>query len=431
MQYREALSWIHSIRRFGMNQGLQRIEALLGYLGDPHKKLPYLHIGGSNGKGSIAAFTSSVLECAGYKTGLYTSPYLEQFTDRMSVNGAEISGEHLAELASALKPLTERIAADPTLGQPTEFEVVTALALTFFAEMKPDIVVLEVGLGGRLDATNVVSPLVSVINTVSLEHTQILGDTITAITREKGGIIKNMTPLVTQATQEALPVLEDICRGKEAPLYRLGRDFHNEVVSSDLEGQVFHYYGLHRNFSALQIPLLGEYQINNASVALAALELLEEKGFPWDEESLRRGLKTTHWPGRLEILGDHPLLVIDGAHNAEAFRELRRVLLQLFSKRKLILVLGFLADKAAAELLPEIVPDAEAVILTKPLSPRAADPLDLEGIAREICQCSVFVEEEISAAIEKAFSLAAAEDMILISGSLYLIGEARRILKGN
>ena len=431
MQYQEALSWIHSIRRFGMNQGLQRIETLLGYLGDPHKKLQYLHIGGSNGKGSIAAFTASVLESAGYRAGLYTSPYLEQFTDRMSVNGEEISKEHLAELAAFIKPLTEKLAADPALGQPTEFEVVTALSLKYFAEVKPDIVVLEVGLGGRLDATNVVSPLVSVINTVSLEHTQVLGNTLASIAREKGGIIKRNTDLATQAAGEALPILEEICREKEAPLYRLGREFRIEIVSSDLEAQAFHYYGLRRNFSALRIPLLGEYQINNAAVALASLELLERKGFPWDEESMRRGLRATRWPGRLEILGRDPLVVIDGAHNSEAFRELRRAIQQLFPSRKLILILGVLADKAINDLLSEIIPAAETVILTKPVNPRAAHPLELEKIAREICRQPVFVEEEIAAAIEKAYSLAATEDVILISGSLYLISEARRILKSN
>ena len=450
MHYQEALSWIHSISRFGMNLGLQRIESLLGYLGDPHKKLQFLHIGGSNGKGSTAAFAASVLRAAGYRVGLYTSPYLEEFTDRMSVNGEEIPKERLAELVAAVKPLAERLAADPSLGQPTEFEVVTALALEYFAEQKPDIVVLEVGLGGRLDATNVVSPLVSAITTISLEHTQVLGDTVTAIAREKGGIIKKKTPLVTQTDGEALAVLEEICRDLDAPIYKLGREFCCEPVSCGLSGQSFHYYGLNRNFKDLQIPLLGEYQIKNAAVALAALELLAAGDFPsaLSEESLRSGLASTRWPGRLEIVREAPLVVIDGAHNIEAFQGLKSALQQLFSLednsledqslgdrslrgRKMILVLGILADKNPEELLPEILPLADVLIITKPASPRAADPYELEKLARTQYKRPIFIEEKIDSALDKAFASASPEDLILIAGSLYLISEARSILNSN
>jgi len=429
LQYREALSWIHSRERFGMNQGLQRIEALLGYLGDPHKKLNFLHIGGSNGKGSTAALAASVLQSAGYQVGLYTSPYLEQFTDRMSVNGKEIPREHLIELVSVVRPLTEKIGKDSSLGQPTEFEVVTAIAFAFFAEVKPDLVVLEVGLGGRLDATNVVSPLVSVITTVSLEHTQVLGNTVESIAFEKAGIIKNKTDVVTQVTGGALTVIKEICREKNAHLYSLGRDFRGEMVYGDLDGQIFHYHGMTREIASLKIPLLGEYQINNASVALAALELLDKKGFTLPEEAFRRGLQAVRWPGRLEILGRDPLVVIDGAHNLEAFQGLRQALTQVFSYRKLILVLGILADKAMEDILLEIVPPADKLVITRPNSPRAAEPADLGRIVRAVSKKPVFIEEKIASALERAFSLASPEDMVLIAGSLYLVSEARQILQ--
>ncbi len=429
MHYREALSWIHSIERFGMNLGLQRIKALLGYLGDPHKKLRYLHIGGSNGKGSTAAMAASVLQSAGYRVGLYTSPYLQHFTDRISVNGKEISEERLAELASAVRPPAEKIAKDSSLGQPTEFEVVTAIALAYFAEVNPDIVVLEVGLGGRLDATNVVLPLVSVITTVSLEHTRVLGNTVEAIALEKAGIIKEKTAVVTQVSGAALAVIEEICREKNAPLYRLGHDFNGEMVRGDLEGQVFHYYGIMKEYLDLKIPLLGEHQINNASVALAALELLDKKGFVMAKEALRRGLQTARWPGRLEILGREPLVVLDGAHNLEAFQGLRRALAQVFSYRRLILVLGILADKAVEDILMEIVPQADTLIVTRPNNPRAADPPELGRIIRAICNKPVFIEEEAASALECAFSLASPDDLILIAGSLYLISEVRHILR--
>lgn len=430
MPYREALAWIHSIGRFGMNQGLQRIEALLGYLGDPHKKIKFLHIGGTNGKGSTAALAASVLQAAGYRTGLYTSPYLEQFTDRMSVNGKEISKTDLTDLVCVVRPLVEKIAQDSALGQPTQFEVVTAIAFAYFAETKPDLVVLEVGLGGRLDATNVVSPLVSVITTVSLEHTHVLGDTVEAIALEKAGIIKEKTDVVTQAKGNALAVIEEICRQKSAPLYRLGEDFRHERLFGDLNGQVFNYYGLTKDFAGLRIPLLGEYQADNASVALAVLELLGNKGFTLTEEAFRRGLSEVRWPGRLEILGRDPLVVIDGAHNLEAFQGLKQALLQTFSYRRMILVLGILKDKALEEILAEIVPLADELIITRPNSPRAADPLHLERMSKAAFKKPVFVEEKLIQALKSAFSLASPDDLILIAGSLYLISEARHILLG-
>ncbi len=425
MSYREALAWIHSIERFGMNQGLQRIEALLGYLGDPHKKLKFLHIGGTNGKGSTAVLAASILQSAGYRTGLYTSPYLQDFTDRMSVDGAEIPRDDLAGLVSIVRPLAEKIAGDPRLGQPTQFEVVTAIAFAYFARVKPDIVVLEVGLGGRLDATNVVLPLVTIITTVSLEHTRVLGKTVEAIAAEKAGIVKEKTEVVTQAQGAALGVIEGICRRRGAPLYRLGKEFRAEFLSGDLHRQTFDYQGLAQNLKGLGIPLLGEHQIANASVALAALELLGKRGFVLTEEALRSGLSQTRWPGRLEILRRDPLVVIDGAHNLEAFQGLRRALPKIFSYRKMILVLGILQDKAVEGILAEIVPLAYKLILTRPNSPRAADPRRVERIAAKLFQGQILVEEEIVSALQRAFALASPEDLILIAGSLYLISEIR------
>lgn len=431
MNYEEALSWIHGIGRFGMNQGLKRIEKLLHYLGDPHKELKFLHIGGTNGKGSVAAFAASVLEVAGYRVGLYTSPYLEQFTNRMSINGADIPEEKLVELVSRVRPLVEKIAADPSYGQPTEFEVVTALAMAYFAAESPDIVILEVGLGGRLDATNVVWPLVTAISTISLEHTQVLGDTVEDIAREKAGIIKEGSAVVTQAKGNALCVLEDTCREKNALLFRLGHEFSAEKVSGNLIGQVFHYRGFGHDLRNLKISLLGDYQVNNAALALASLEILVKKGFYISEEAIRKGLANTKWPGRLEVLRRSPLLVIDGAHNEEAFQSLRRALKNTFFYRRLILVLGILIDKALENILEIIVPLADVLIITKPNSPRAADPNDLKKIADKLATGAVFVEDNISDAVDLALSMARSPDLVLVAGSLYVIGDARLYLKGN
>ena len=376
MDYGEALSWIHSIGRFGMNQGLQRIELLLHYLGDPHKKLKFLHIGGTNGKGSTAAFAASVLEAAGYRVGLYTSPYLEQFTNRMSINGNDIPRERLVELVQRVKPLVEKIATESSYGHPTEFEVVTALAFCYFAAEAPDIVVLEVGLGGRLDATNTVQPLVTVITTISLEHTQVLGDTVETIAREKAGIIKAGSPVATQAGGSALEVLQNVCREKNVPLFSLGKDFSGEKIAGDLNGQSFNYRGLRHVFSNLHIGLLGDYQIDNAALALAALELLEEKGFAVPERR-SGGLHNTRWPGRLKLCAAPRWSL-----------SMERTTWKLFEPAAGAEALCLPAShtgprdtgrQGCGEILQEILPVADVLIITTPNSPRAAEPRDLEN----------------------------------------------------
>ncbi len=429
MHYEEALAWIHGIARFGMNQGLERIEALLDLLGNPHRACKYLHIGGTNGKGSTAAFAAAMLEAAGYRVGLYTSPYLVQFTNRMSVNGQDIPRDFLVELVQKIKPLVEEIAADPLLGQPTEFEVVTALAFCYFAREAPDIVVLEVGLGGRLDATNVVQPLVSAITTISLEHTQVLGNTVEAIAREKAGIIKEGAPVVTQATGEAIPVFEAVCREKGVPLYQLGKDFDAVSESESEHGHIFHYRGLYQNYRDLHISLLGQYQVKNAALALAALELLGQRGFSLPEAAVRAGLSKASWPGRLEVLRRSPYVVIDGAHNLEAFQQLRVAVRRLFAYRRLIMVLGILSDKAVGHILAEILPLADEIILTAPNSPRAADPRALQELVAELAPAlPCMISREIPAAVDLALSRAGAEDLVLIAGSLYLVSDARHYL---
>ena len=429
LNYEEALAWIHGIARFGMNQGLERIEKLLGFLGNPHKKVKFLHIGGTNGKGSTAAFAASVLEAAGYKVGLYTSPYLEQFTNRMAINGQDIAPGRLVELVKEIKPYVAEVAADPLCGHSTEFEVVTALALTYFAQEAPDIVVLEVGLGGRLDATNVVDPLVTAISTISLEHTQVLGDTIEEVAREKAGIIKEGGVVVTQAQGAALEVIGAACRQKNVPLFRLGTDFRAEKISSDLKGQTFDYLGLQHRYPHLQIGLLGSYQIKNAALALAALELLAKKGFPCPEEAIYQGLQRTYWPGRLEIMQREPMVVVDGAHNMEAFQSLKAALQDDFSYRRLILVLGLLDDKAREDILGEILPLANVLVLTEPGSPRAAKVDVLEKSARKMVNGPIYARADIPEAVQLALSCAGPEDLVLIAGSLYLISDARQIFK--
>ncbi len=428
MNYQEALNWIHGIQRFGMNPGLQRIEALLEALENPHKELQILHIGGSNGKGSVAAFAARIMEAAGYRVGLYTSPYLVQFTNRMAINGVDISRERLVELVQRIKPEVENIAENTKLGHPTEFEVVTAMAFSHFAAEGLDLLVLEVGLGGRLDATNVCTPLVTVLTTVSLEHTAVLGDTLAEVAREKAGIIKESAAVVTGAGGEALEVIRQKCGEKSAALYCLGQDFEAHGLSSNLDGQVFNYRGLRRSMQGLRLAMLGDYQPGNAALALAALELLEEKGYMLTEEAVRSGLQGTRWPGRLEIMRRAPLVVLDGAHNLEAFKGLRRSLEASFFYRHLVLVLGLLDDKPLEEILQEILPPVDVLILTTPNSPRACAPWLLRDKAAALFRGPVHVVEDIPAALQLALSMVRAPDLLLVAGSLYLVSEARHLL---
>ncbi len=443
--YRQALDWIHSIRRFGMNQGLERINVLLGRLGNPHQNLRYIHIGGTNGKGSIAAMVASVLGACGYRAGLYTSPYLVSFTDRFSVDGEDISPRELVDLVNRVRPVAEEVARDPALGQPTEFEVVTVLAFLYFARRRPDLVVLEVGLGGRLDATNVVAPLVSIITNISLEHTAILGNSIESIAREKAGIIKSGVPLITASDDPAaLKVIGETCREREAPIYRVIPEGENSAETGSFVstgicryrerkiipvGQQFSYRGLDLELKGLSIPLRGGHQVINAATALACLELLSRHGFVFPEEKLRKGLRDTRWPGRLEIVGKSPLVVLDGAHNPAAMEQLARAVGEHFRYRRLVLVLGVLKDKDSEAMFRHILPLAHRVVLTRPAHDRAASPEALAGSGALAGYCGpVQIENTVGGAVGTALELAGEMDLVLIAGSLYTISEAREHL---
>lgn len=433
--YRRALDWIHSIGRFGIKPGLQRIEALLSLLGNPHRQLQYVHIGGTNGKGSVAAMIASVLQASGYRAALFTSPYILSFTNRMSINGRDIDSSELVRLVEQLRPLVEKIGEDEQLGPMTEFEVVTALAFVYFARKRPDAVVLEVGLGGRLDATNVVTPLVSIITNVSLDHTQILGETVQAVAREKAGIIKPGIPVVTGASDpEARQVIAETCRDRRAPLFyalpsgesappgmKSAFAARREIIP---EGQLLDYDGFAWSYCDLHIPLRGRYQAANTAVALAALEQLAASGFSFSEEDLRRGLAETIWPARLELLGRKPLLIMDGAHNPAAMRELALSLPEYFHYRRLILVLGVMADKDIS-MVDYILPLAEAVILTRPDLPRAAEPETLAAFLKNRFPRKVMVEPKVDQALDAALALAGADDAVLVTGSFYTVSEAR------
>ena len=439
LRYRETIEWIHGLGRFGIKPGLERITTLLEMLGNPHHRVQFVHIGGTNGKGSTAVMLASIMRSAGYSIGLYTSPYLLSFTNRMSVNGSDIDHSELVGLVDRVRPLVEKISSEQNLGDMTEFEVVTALALEYFSSKKVDLVVLEVGLGGRLDATNVVNPLLSVITNISLEHTAVLGNTIEAIAAEKAGIIKMKKPVLTAAENKiALKVFKARCRELQAPFYRVyplqekpgERQNHkpfamlNEITE---EGQIFTYYGFSLHLENLFIHLRGRYQLNNAATALAALEILAEEGFPVDESAIHRGLSETSWPGRLELLQKKPLVIMDGAHNPAAIEKLAEAMPQYFQYRRLILVIGILADKDIAAMLRHILPLADKIIFTRPVLSRAADPQDVANFAigHFEMQIESLVIQDYSEALDRALELAGPEDAVLVTGSLYTVSDIR------
>lgn len=437
--YQEALEWIHGLGRFGMKPGLERITALLEMLDNPHHKVRFIHIGGTNGKGSTAVMIASVLHAAGYNIGLYTSPYLLSFTNRMAVNGIDIDQQNLVELVDRVRPLIEQINRDQKLGEMTEFEVVTALAFTYFAEQKVDLVVLEVGLGGRLDATNVVVPLLSIITNISLEHTAVLGDTVEAIAAEKAGIIKPGKPLITAAEdQRALTVFQARCRELGAPLYRVFPPQKStdqqptEKPATVLEkiteeGQFFSYRGYSQDYKNLFMPLRGLYQLNNAAAALAALEILTEEGFPVAEKKLRSGLAELNWPGRMELLNKQPLLIMDGAHNPAAIEKLAEAIPLYFRYKRLILVIGMLDDKDIAAILEHILALADIIIFTRPVISRAADPREIAdfAVSHYNFRKEHLVIQEYGEALDQALAMANPDDAVLVTGSLYTVSDIR------
>ncbi len=427
MIYQEALQWIHARERFGIKPGLERMEYLLDGLGNPHRRLKVIHIGGSNGKGSTAAFTASLLKTAGFKVGLYTSPYLKAFTNRMAVDGVEVGEETLVSLVERIKPVVEAAAAAEP-GPPTEFEIVTAMAFLYFAEAGVDYLVLEVGLGGRLDATNVVvSPLAVVITNISLEHTAVLGNTIKEIAWEKAGIIKEGVPVVTSVqNSDALDVIEEKARERKAPLFIAGRDYFVKAGDAGLWGQYFSYQSRENGYQDLFIPLLGRHQLENAAVALACLSAA---GLKIREKDIRQGFRDISWPGRFEILKHNPLVVIDAAHNPAAAGRLKQALADYFPGKGIVLVLGILGDKAIKEILTKLIPEARLVVLTRAIHPtRAQDPEETAVLARGLTSNPVIVVDSLKEALITARSRTLPGEVVCITGSFYTISEARRLI---
>jgi len=428
MEYQAALDYLHSLYRFGSRLGLERVKYLLQLAGNPQHRVRAVHVAGTNGKGSVTTMVASMLMAAGYRTGMYISPHLERFTERTRVDGREIPGPEVAGLVSRLVPLIERMVAEG-YEHPTEFEVVTAMAFLYFAEQETDLVALEVGLGGRYDATNVVDPLVSVITNISFDHMDRLGNTLPEIAYQKAGIIKRLGTVVTGARGDALEVIAGVAREESARLIVVGKDVTWEEISSSMAGQVMNLHTPTRAYRGLELSLLGRHQQGNAATAVAAVECLAAAGYPVPVEAIFAGVKAAAWPGRLEIMDHDPLVILDGAHNEDGARQLARALQDIVPHRRLYLVLGLLGDKSARDVLAHLVPLAAGVVVTRPPSPRALPPAQL---AQEVAALGglAVVEEDIGRAIALARAKAGREDVVCVTGSLYLVGWARSVLEG-
>ncbi len=399
------------------------MDELLGRLGNPHLKARTAHIAGSKGKGSVAAMMASVLTASGYTTGLFISPHLHDLNERMQVDREMISNEELVALVDRLRPEIEAVNKAATYGKLTTFEILTALGFTHFAQKGVDYQVIEVGLGGRLDATNVVRPDVCVITSISLEHTEVLGNTLAEIAKEKAGIIKDGSRVViSPQTEEVDMVIEEECRAHGAELLRVGRDITWHNPRYEQERQLFQVDGRLDSYE-LSIPLLGQYQLDNATAAVAALEVLAEDSSGITAETIRSGLEKVQWEGRLQILSRHPILVVDGAHNVDSVRRLKQSLRQFFSYERAILIIGLSADKDLGGVVSELVPFFDQVIVTRSIHPRA---MATAPIAAEFTRRGVKAEEtdDISIALPRAFDLAGERDLICVTGSLFVVAGA-------
>lgn len=423
MTYEQALMYLASLGKFGINLGLARIEKLLDLMGHPERQYKTIHVTGTNGKGSTSAMLAAVLKAAGIRTGLYTSPHLEDYTERFVVDGGPISRAALAEALGHVRGCVDAMVAEG-MEHPTEFEVLTAAAFHHFAAAGVEYAVIEVGLGGLLDSTNVILPEVAVITNVTLEHTDRCGGTVAEIAAHKAGIIKQGVPVVTAARGEALDVIRRTAEAKEAPLATLGRDFYAEAAGLDgWRQQVAFVSRRHGDLGRFSLALLGRHQAENAAVAImAAMTLAGEEGRV-NVDAIRAGLAAAAWPGRFEVAPGRPTLVIDGAHNPAGAAVLRATLDEVFPGRPVAFVLGILGDKDVAGITGALVRAVDTVVAVKPESERAAEPSRvLAGLAAQRTEAAATV----AAGIDRARELAGPPGLVCVAGSLYLVGAARR-----
>ena len=420
MNAQEAINYIHSFFWKGSIPGLERTQELLRRMGNPEKQLKFVHIAGTNGKGSTAAMTASILEKAGYKVGLYTSPYIYRFNERIQVNGEQIADEDVAAVTEYVKQFAEAMEE-----KPTEFELVTAIGFEYFARQNCDIVVLEVGMGGALDSTNVIdTPEVAVITNIGLDHTDYLGDTVEKIAETKAGIFKkNGHAVVYRGTPGVEEVFERVCAQRNVKLKKA--DFDSLVLRShSLEGQVFDCGSRKELF----LPLLGDHQLHNASVVLSIADTLIEKGWNISEDHIRDGIRDVSWPGRFDIVGRDPLFIIDGGHNPQCIDALVKNIRDYLENRKIIALTGVLADKDYGEMYRPMMPYIREFVCITPPNPRKLEAKELAQHLRRVGATATPCDT-IAAGVKLAIQKAGTDGVVLCFGSLYTIGDIRNALR--
>lgn len=428
MNYQESLSYIEETHKFGVRLGLDNITKLLELLGNPQENLNIIHVAGTNGKGSTCSFITSILKESGYKVGLYTSPFLETFTERIRVNGINIPEEDVARIVTIIKEKIEQMVSEG-YSYPTEFEIVTAMAFYYYCEQKVDFVALEVGMGGRYDATNVIKQSeVSVITSISLDHIGILGDTVEKIAYEKGGIIKeNGIAIVYDQSDAVKNVIKEICKEKNAKYIEAKFD-DIEVKKSDIYSQTYDCSVIGQKFENLEIKLIGDHQVNNSILALNVIKFLEEKkNLNITEETIRKGLINTKWPGRIEKIKEEPIFIIDGAHNEDGAKSLAKAIERNFKGKKLTLLIGMLEDKDVDGVIEILIPNFDKVITTTPDNPRA---ISCDVLKNKISKYvdDVVAKPGIEEAVEYTLNNSTKEDTIISAGSLYMIGTVRTLV---
>ena len=448
MNYKAALAYIDTFinsekspdfSRQARFYNLERISRLLAHLGNPHRQLKVVHVAGSKGKGSTAALIASILIHAGYKTGLFTQPHLITPRERCRINSRLISEEEFAGYVDRLKPSIEAMAIPPFppasggeggVGRVSFFEIYTALAFTYFADNAVDFAVIEVGLGGRLDATNVVDPLVSVITPISLEHTAILGDTHEAIAKEKAEIIKPNRPVVLapQLSRSIGTVFETVAADRDAPMDEVGRDIHLKRKDWNIDGQTFDLATQAAYYPDLFLPLLGEHQAVNAATAIACIERIRQEGYRVPRTSIYDGLKEVRWAGRMQVVGRSPIILLDGAHSPTSAEALCKAIREVFHYHRFILVVGLMRDKDLQAIGQVLCSFADEIITTQAFDNPRVTPAEEIAEAWSETEANFHVCPNVREAISLAQSIATTSDLICIAGSIYIVGEAMKVL---
>jgi dihydrofolate synthase/folylpolyglutamate synthase len=427
-RYRDHIEWLFAVRRFGSKLGLDYVRHLLAQIGDPHEDFCSVHVTGTNGKGSTTAMIASILGEAEYKVGMFTSPHLSTFTERIQINGVQIPVRDVVRFIETVRPLCEGMAEDSEMRHPTFFEIITAIAFKYFSEEVVDYAVLEVGMGGRLDATNVVKSQVSVITNVSLEHIEVLGDTMLEIAKKKAGIIKEGGVLITAtADDDVYHLFRETCESVSSKIFRVGTDITFQKLDSSYEGQTFNLKGLSSDYEGVTIPLIGGHQLLNAATAVGAVEALKFHGVEVSGDAIASGLKGVKWPGRMEVMQTKPLVVLDGAKDVNAAKAMKEALQSVFIYDRLVAVLSISSDKKIAEMIREIAHVADHFVITShrvmgraAKSSRIASEVERHSRTHEVIA-------DVKTAVKRAIEYAGVDGMVIVVGSVFLVGEAREI----